>query len=56
MTSESSMHEAGHSKPVFCENLDGRGEKEVGGGSGWGGHMYTCGKFMLIYGKIITIL
>ena len=21
------------------------------GGSGWGGHMYTCGPFMLMYGK-----
>ena len=21
------------------------------GGSGWGGHMYTYGQFMLIYGK-----
>ena len=56
MTSESSTHEAGHSKPVLLDNLDRRGEKGVGGGSGWAGHMYTCGKFMLIYGKIITIL
>ena len=23
----------------------------VGGGSGWRGHMYTCGQFMLMYGK-----
>ena len=43
---------------------DGMG-REVGGGSGWGGrwegvqdgeHMYTCGRFMSMYGKTTTIL
>ena len=29
---------------------DGVG-REVRGGSGWGGHMYTCGLFMLMYGN-----
>ena len=25
--------------------------REVGGGSGWGGHLYTCDRFILIYDK-----
>ena len=30
----------------------GRPEGQGGeGSSGWGTHMYTCGRFMLIYGK-----
>ena len=33
---------------------DGMG-REVGGGSGWE-HVYTCGGFMLMYGKTNTIL
>ena len=53
--SASSMHEAGHPKPVFWDNLEGYGLKGDGGGSGWGGwrgqHMYTCGQFKLMYGK-----
>ena len=48
MTSASWMHEAGHQKLVLCDDPEGR---EMGGGSGWGRHMYTCGQFMLIYGK-----
>ena len=48
MTSGSSMHEAGHSKLVLWDNLEGWSGK---GGSGWAGHMYTCGQFMLMYGK-----
>jgi len=43
MTSSSSMHETGHSKPVPWDNSEGwDGE---GGGSGVqdGGHMYTHG-------------
>ena len=49
--SASSMHEAGHPKPVLWDNPEGYGLKGDGGGSGWGGHMYTCGQFMLMYGK-----
>ena len=46
------MHEAGQSKPVLWDNAEGYGLKGDGGGSGWGGgHMYTCGQFMLMYGK-----
>ena len=36
------MHDAGHPKPVLCENLEGWGG--AGGrreGSGWRGHMYA---------------
>ena len=41
MTSASSMHETGHSKPVPWENSEGwRGEGSGRGASGWGGHMY----------------
>ena len=50
------MHEAGHPKPVLWDNPEGwRGE---GGGKGcrMGGHMYTGGQFLLMYGKTITAL
>ena len=40
------MHETGHSKP---EGWDGEGEWE--GVSRMGGHMYTRGLFMSMYGK-----
>ena len=51
MTSPSSMHETGNSKPVNWDNPEGwDGE---GGGSGVqdGGHMYSHGWFMSMYGK-----
>ena len=43
------MHEAGHPKLVLWENPRGIvwGEREFR----MGVHMYTCGRFMLIYGK-----
>ena len=47
------MYEAGHPKPVLCDSLEGWGG-EGGGwvrGSGWRGHVYAYGRFMLIYGK-----
>ena len=47
-TSPSSMHEAGHSKPVHWDNFKGW---DWEGGLEWGGHMYTRGWFMSIYGK-----
>ena len=51
MTSASSMHKAGHSKPVLWDNPEGW----VGEGGGRSvqnrGHMCTCGWFMLMYGK-----
>ena len=47
MTSPSSMHETGHSKPVHWDNPEGWMEREVGSGFGMGvqdgGHMYTHG-------------
>ena len=36
ITSANSMHEAGHSKPVFCNNTEGWGWEE-GGSGGWDG-------------------
>ena len=36
MTSPSSMHETGHSKPVHWDNPEGWMEREVGGGFGMG--------------------
>ena len=43
MTSANSMHEAGHSKPVPWDNLEGWDRKGGGGGVQDGGHMYTNG-------------
>ena len=53
MASASSMHEAEPPKLVLWDNPEGwDGE---GGGRGvqdaGGGHMYTCGQFILIYGQ-----
>jgi len=43
MTNASSVHEAGHPKPVLWDNPEGwcgeEGRREVQDG----GHMYTCG-------------
>ena len=35
------------------EKREGERREEA---SGWGTHVYTCGRFMLIYGKANTIL
>ena len=47
------MLEGRHPKPVLWDNLEGSGEREVGGWvPDWGGgHMYTYGQFMLMYGR-----
>ena len=51
MTSPSSMHERGHSKPVHWDNPEGW-DGEVGGrGVQDGGHMYNHGLFISMYGK-----
>ena len=52
MTSPSSMHETGHSKPVHGDNPERRDTK--GGERGFqdGEHMCTRGGFMSMYGKI----
>ena len=47
MTSASSLHEAGHSKLVLWDNPEGWGGER----GGRGGHMYTHGWFMSMYGK-----
>ena len=41
MTSPSSMHESGHSKPVDGDNPEEWGGGEVGEGFRMGGYMYT---------------
>ena len=52
MTSASLRHEAGHSKPVLWDNPEGWGGRLVEGVfRRQGGHMYTRGWFMLMYGK-----
>ena len=51
IASPSSMHETGHSKPVHWDDpewWDGEGD---GRGVQDGGHMYTRGWFMSVYGK-----
>ena len=52
ITSASLMWEAGHPKLVLCDDLKGYswgGRRE--GPSGWGGHMYPYGRFILMHGK-----
>ena len=45
------MHETGHSKPMHWDNPE-RWDGEGGDRGIWdGGHMYTHGRFMLMYGK-----
>ena len=56
ITSPSSMHETGHSKPVHWDNPEG-----WDGEGGWrrvqdGEHGFPLGGFMLMYGKAKTIL
>ena len=41
MTSATSMHEAGHTKPVLWDNSEGQGGEGGGGGFRMWGHMYT---------------
>jgi len=50
------MHDIGCSGLVHWD--DPEGWYREGGGSGVqdGEHMYTCGRFMLMYGKTKTIL
>ena len=54
MSSASLMHGTGHPKPVLWDNPEGWGGE--GGGRGIQDEvLYTCGQFMLKYGKTITI-
>ena len=46
------MHEAGHPKPVLWDNPEGGGGEGGGGGEVQDGrHMYTHGRFVLMYSK-----
>ena len=45
------MRETRHSKLVDWDNPDGWGGEGGGRGVQDGEHMYTCGRFMLMYGK-----
>ena len=50
------MHETGCSGLVHWDDPEG-GDGEGGGrGVQDGEHMYTCGRFMAMYGKTTTIL
>ena len=53
MSSASLMYEAGHSKPVLCDSLEGWGREGGGRGiqDGEGEHRYTGGQFMLMHGR-----
>ena len=50
------MHETGHSKPVHWDKLEGWDGEEGGKGVQDGGHIYTHGLFMSVYGKITIML
>ena len=50
------MHETGQSKPVHWDDPEGWDGEEGGRGVQDGEHVYTCGRFMLIYGKTNMIL
>jgi len=51
-----SMHDKGCSGLVHWDDPEGWYGEEVGGAVQDGEHLYTCGRFMLMYGKINTIL
>ena len=58
VTSPGLMHNTGCLGLVHWDDPEGWYGEEGGrreGGSGWE-HVYTCGGFMLMYGKINTIL
>ena len=50
------MHETGCSGLVHCDDPEGWDGEEGGGGIQDGEQMYTCGGFILIFGKTNTIL
>ena len=58
IASPGSMHETGCSGPVHWDNPERWDGREVEGGFRMqdGGHMYTHGWFMSMYGKTTTIL
>ena len=56
MTSPSLIPETRHSKPMHWDHPEGWDGEEGGRGAGDGGHMYTHGWFMSVYGKTTMIL
>ena len=56
ITSPGSMHDTGCLGLVHCDDLEGwygeGGERGVQDGE----HVYTCGRFMLMYGRTNTVL
>ena len=54
--SPGSMHETGCSGLVHWDDLEGWDGKVGVRGVQDGEHMYTCGRFMSMYGKTNTIL
>ena len=55
-TSPGLMHEAGRSGPVHWDDPEGWDREGGGKGVQDGEHVYTCGGFMLMYGKTNIIL
>ena len=51
ISSPGSMHETGCSELVHWDDPEGWYGEGSGRGVQDGEHMYTCGKFMLMYGK-----
>ena len=56
IASPGSMHDTGCSGLVHWDDPEGWYGEEGGRGVQDGEHVYTCGGFMLVYGKINTIL
>jgi len=50
------MHEMGCSGLVHWDDPEGWDGERSGRGVQDGEHVYTCGKFMSVYGKTTTIL
>ena len=50
------MHESGHSGPLYWDDPEGWDREEGGRGFQDGEHIYTCGRFMSMYGKTNKIL
>ena len=56
IASPGSMHDTGCSRLVHRDDPEGWYGEQGGRGVQDGEHMYTCGGFMLTYGKTNTIL
>ena len=56
VASPSSMHDTGFSGLVYWDDPEGWNGEGGGRRVQDGEHMYTCGRFILIYGKTNTIL